>query len=160
MLPAALLVGSGKVWTSWPGGQEQVWAVTSQAVPRASEESWFGEHEVRFRGSRARVGIRKEAEVPVWGMWLGVGVVVWAEDIVRVDTGLGATFGRVRVVGEEHGDGWESSAMVLAAVGSSRAHCGVEPLFYSVLTLSGIYNVETENLYIQPTAEKTDVSSW
>lgn len=80
-----------------------------------------------------------EAEVPVWGMRLGVEVVVWAEGMLRVDVGLGATFGRVRAVGEEHGDAWKSLAMVLTAAGGRRAHCGVEPLFYSALTLSGIY---------------------
>lgn len=33
----------------------------------------------------------------------------------------------------------ESSVIVLTAVGSNRAHYDFEPLFYSVLTLSGIY---------------------
>lgn len=48
------------------------------------------------------------------------------------------------------------------SLGISRAHYSFESLFYPALTLSlyiYIYNVEAENLYIQPT-EKTDVSSW
>lgn len=40
-------------------------------------------------------------------MWvcLEVGVLVWADAVRRVDMGLGATLGRMRVVGKEHGDG-------------------------------------------------------
>lgn len=85
--------------------------------------------------------------------------MVWADAAARVDTGLEATSGRMRVVGKECGDEWESSVMVITAAGSSRAHYNFEPLFYSVLTSSGIY-VERENLCIHHTAEKTDVSSW
>ena len=50
-------------------------------------------------------------------------------------------------MGKEHGDGWESSAMVLTALGSSRAHCDFEPLFYSVLTLSGIYIMRKQKTF-------------
>lgn len=92
-------------------------------------------------------------------LWLEAGVLVWAGAAARVDMGLEAASGRMRVVGKERGDGWESSVMVLTAVGSSRAQYNSEPLFYSVLTSSGIY-VGRQNLCVPRTAEKTDGSSW
>lgn len=48
LLARALLVHSDRVRTSWPRGQEQVWAVTGQAGPRASEGSWVGNTGVGF----------------------------------------------------------------------------------------------------------------
>jgi len=69
LLHAAPLLRSGKAWTSCPRGPEQLWAVTGQAVPRASEGSWAGNTGVGF-GGRDGVGTRKGAEVLLCGYGL------------------------------------------------------------------------------------------
>jgi len=87
-------------------------------------------------------------------VWLEVGVLFWADAVVRVDMGLGATFGRVRGVGKEHRDGWESSAMVLTAVGNNRAHYDFEPLFYFVLTLWDIHKMWKQKTFTFNTLQR------
>lgn len=137
-------------------GQEQIWVVTGQAVLCPG---------LVTQGRSARVRMRKEADVPVCGYELKL-KFCFGRTLVRMDTGLGATsLGKVGVQGIEHEDEWESLVMALIAVGSNRAQYAFEALFYSVLTVSRIYVyihtycVETESIYIQHTAEKTDVSS-
>lgn len=91
-------------------------------------------------------------------LWLEAGVLVWAGAAARVDMGLEAPSGRMRVVGKERGDGWESSVMVLTAVGSSRAQYNFELV---LLCFDILWDICGKRKPLRSShCKKTDGSSW